>query len=146
MTERAARQAADNDRLASYPVSKPGQKVLVDRPFQDTDRTNPKLLLPWRGPYIICSQLSPVLYRVRRTNETREVSVHLAHFKPFHSREKPSAPQLDKLANFFPGKEISLPALDHQDQIKPRLESYYVHRVVSHRCGPGRKGTHNNKY
>ena len=71
LTERATRQAADNDRLAPYPVFKPGQKVLVYRPFQDTDGPNPKLSLPWRGPYLICSQLSPVVYRVRRTNETR---------------------------------------------------------------------------
>ena len=71
LTERATRQAADNDRLAPYPVFKPGQKVLVYRPFQDTDGPNPKLSLPWRGLYLICSQLSPVVYRVRRTNETR---------------------------------------------------------------------------
>ena len=93
LTERATRQAADNDRLAPYPVFKPGQKVLVYRLFQDTDGPNPKLLLPWRGPYILCSQLSPAVYRVRRTNGTREVSVPLAHINPFHPQEKPPAPQ-----------------------------------------------------
>ena len=42
MTERATRQAAGNDKLAPYPVFKPGQKVLVYRPFQDTDGPSPK--------------------------------------------------------------------------------------------------------
>ena len=143
LTERATKQAANNKKLAPYPVLKPGQKALVYRPFQDTDDPNPKLLLPWRGPHIICSQLSPVVYRVRRTNETREVSVHLAHIKPYHQREKPPAPEFDKLANFFLGKQIPLPALDHQDQILPRIESYIVDRVVGHKRGPGSKNTHN---
>ena len=133
-------------KIASYPVFKPGQKVLVYRPFQDADGPNPKLLPPWRGPYVICSQLSSVVYRVRRTNETREVSAHLARTKRYHPREKPPAPEFDKLAIFFLGKQTPLPALDHQDQILPRIESYIVDRVVSHRRGPGRKSTHNFKY
>ena len=106
LTEHATRQVANNGKLAPYPVFKPGQKVLMYRPFQDTDGPNPNILLPWRGPYILCAQLSPVAYRVRRTNETRQISVHLAHIKPFHPREKPPAPQFDKLANFVLGKEI----------------------------------------
>ena len=70
LTERATKQAASNEKFAPYPVFNPGQKVLVYRPFQDTNGQNPKLLLPWRGPYIICSQLSPIVYRLRRTTET----------------------------------------------------------------------------
>ena len=100
-------------KIASYPVFKPGQKVLVYRPFQDADGPNPKLLPPWRGPYVICSQLSSVVYRVRRTNETREVSAHLARIKRYHPREKAPAPEFDKLSIFFLGKQIPLPALDH---------------------------------
>ena len=72
--------------------------------------------------------------------------MHLAHIKPYHPREKPPAPQLDKLANFVLGKQIPLPALDHQAQILPRIESYIVDRVVSHKRGPGRKNTPNFKY
>lgn len=74
--------------------------------------SNPKLLLPWRGPYIVCSQSSQVVYFARRANETQEVSGHLAHLKPNHPRQKPPAPQLDHLANFFLGKRILLPPLD----------------------------------
>ena len=113
LTEGATKQAADNDKIAPYPLFKPGQKVLVYRTFQDTDGSSPKLLLPWGGPYVICSQLSPVVYRERRTNETREVSAHLARIKRYHPREKAPAPEFDKLSIFFLGKQIPLPALDH---------------------------------
>ena len=101
LTEGATKQAADNDKIAPYPVFKPGQKVLVYRTFQDTDGSSPKLLLPWGGPYVICSQLFPVVYRVMRTKETREAPVLLAHIKRSHPREKPPAPQFDELANLF---------------------------------------------
>ena len=41
LTERATKQAANNKKLAPYPVFKPEQKVLVYRPFHDTDGPNP---------------------------------------------------------------------------------------------------------
>ena len=106
LTERETKQAADNDKIAPYPVFKPGHKIMVYRLFQDTNGPNPKLLLPWRGPYVIYSQLSPVVYRVRSTSETREGSVHLAHIKRYHPREKPPAPEFEKVENFFLGKQI----------------------------------------
>ena len=61
-------------------------------------------------------------------------------------REKPPAPQFDKLAKFVLGKQTPLLPLHHQDQILPRLESYVVDSVVSLTCGPGRKTAHNFKY
>ena len=125
---------------------KPGQEVLVYRPYQDSDGPNPKLLLPWRGQYVFCSQLSPVVHRVRLTNDTREVSVHLAHIKPYHQRETPPAPQFEKLAELFLGEHIPLPELDHPDAAQPKIESYFVDRVVDHKRGPGRTSTHNFKY
>ena len=146
LTERAEKQSAKNKTLPQIPVFKPGQRVLVYRPYQDSDGPNPKLLLPWRGPYIICSQLSPVVYRVRKVNETREVSVHLAHIKLYHAREKPPAPEFDKLAEFFLGKQIPLPALDSTNDSEPKIERHVVDKVVSHACGPGRKSLHNYKY
>lgn len=146
LTERADKQAENNSKLKPYPVFQPGQEILVYRPYQDSDGPNPKLLLPWRGPYIVCSQLSPVVYRVRLKNDTREVSVHLAHIKPYQRRETPPAPQFEKLAELFLGKPIPLPDLDHPDEAQPKIESYFVDRVVNHKCGPGRKSSHNFKY
>ena len=46
LTERADKQAEQNSKLKPYPVFKPGQEVLVYRPYQDSDGPNPKLLLP----------------------------------------------------------------------------------------------------
>lgn len=108
LTERAENEAAKNKKLPQIPVfkPKPGQRVLVYRPYQDSDGPNPKLLFPWREPYTICSQLSPVVYRVKQVNETRQVSVHLAHLKQYRAEEKPPAPQFDNLAEFFLGKQI----------------------------------------
>ena len=124
LSERSQKQADVNAKLRPIPVFKPGNLVLVYRPYQDTDGPNPKLLLPWRGPYVICSQLSPVVYRVRRRNETREVSVHLAHIKRYYARKTPPAPDFDKLSVFFLGRQIPLPDLDHPDEAQPKIESY----------------------
>ena len=128
------------------PVFKPGELVLVYRPYQDSDGPNPKLLLPWRGPYVICSQLSPVVYRVRRQNETGEVSVHLAHIKRYYARKTPPAPDFDKLSEFFLGRQIPLPELDHPDEAQPKIESYVVDKVVNHKSGKGPKTPYNYRY
>ena len=100
-TERADKQAKNNAKLNPYPVFQPGHEVLVYKPYQDSDGPNPKLLLPWQGPYVVCSKLSPVVYRVRLRTDTREVSVHLAHIKPDHQWETPPAPSLEKLPEPF---------------------------------------------
>ena len=146
LSERTQKQAAQNAKLRPIPVYKPGELVLVYRPYQDSDGPNPKLLLPWRGPYVICSQLSPVVYRVRRQNETREVSVHLAHIKRYYARKTPPAPDFDKLAEFFLGRPIPFPELDHPDEAQPKIESYVVDRVVNHRSGRGPKTPYNYRY
>ena len=145
LKERADKQSAQNKKLPQIPVFEVGQKVLVYKPYQEADGPNPKLILPWRGPYIICSQLSPVVYRVRRANESREVSVHLAHLKQYYARQKPPAPQFNKLAEYFLGKRIPLPAVEN-DENQPRIERYIVDKVVDHKTGRGRKSLHNYKY
>ena len=146
LTERANKQAAQNAKLPQYPVFKPGQEVLVYRPHQESDGPNPKLLLPWRGPYTICSQLSPVVYRVKRKYDAREVSVHLAHLKQYHHRQTPPAPQFEQLAEYFLGKRIPLPALDEKSADQPKIERYTVQKVVGHKPGRGRKSPHNHVY
>ena len=67
----------------------------------------PKLQSPWRGPYVVKSQLSPVVYRVRpasRSAEVPDVSVHLAHLKPYHSQSRPPTPDFNLLGEMFLGK------------------------------------------
>ena len=77
-------------------------------------------------------------------NERPEISVHPAHVTPYHPRETPPAPQFDNLPEFFLGKRVPLPALDHPDG-QPRIKSYVVDRVVGHKLGPGWKSLHNFK-
>lgn len=84
LTERADKRVQANKRLPPYPVFKAGEQVvLVYRPHQISDGPNPKLGIPWRGPYIICSQSSPVAYRVKKQGDTKEVSTHIAHLKKY---------------------------------------------------------------
>ena len=64
LSERIDRQKANNSKLPPIPKCTPGLKVLVYKPHHSTDVPNPKLIQPWRGPYIICSKLSPVVYRI----------------------------------------------------------------------------------
>ena len=65
LTERADKQAEENSKIKPYPVfkkKKSGQKeVLVYRLYQDSDGPDPKLVLPWRGPYAVCSQFLPIV-------------------------------------------------------------------------------------
>ena len=139
LTGRADKQAEHNRKLKPYPVFHPEQEVLVCKPYHDSDGPNPKLLLPWRGPCVICSQLSPVVYRVRLINDTHKVSVHVAHIKPYHQRKTPHAPQFEKFTELFVGQPIPLPALDRPHEAQPEIESYFVDRVVDHNVGQAEK-------
>ena len=69
-----------------------------------------------------------MVYRVRLTNDTRQVSVHLARIQPYHQRETLPAPQLEKLAEFLLGKPSALPELDPPDAVQLK-RAYYI--VVS---------------
>lgn len=71
LAEYAAKQAARNGKL---PVFHPDKQVSLYRPYQDSDGPNPKLLLPWRGPYVICSQLSPVVVYTIQMKLNEELS------------------------------------------------------------------------
>ena len=66
------KQNANHFKLPPTPECTPGQKVLVYKPLQSTDKPNPKLIQPWRGPYIICSKLSPAVYRTRIPDDTNK--------------------------------------------------------------------------
>ena len=81
-------------------------------------------------------------------NERRDVSVYLAHLKPYHPRETPPTSQVHKLAECLLGNQICLPALDHPNEAQPRIESYIyvVDKVVAHKLVSGRKSLHNFDY
>ena len=68
LRERADKQQESNEKL-SFLQYKTGDQVLVHRPYTVGDGPNPKLISPWRGPFTVRSQLSPVIYRVARDGE-----------------------------------------------------------------------------
>ena len=105
-SERVDELKANNSKLPPIPEFTPRQKVLVYKPHQGTDGLNPKLTQPWRGPYIICSKLSPVVYRIRLPDDMKQVSVHLAHMKSYRSRRSALAPDFHQLEKLFLGKTL----------------------------------------
>ena len=58
LSERIDKQKANNSKLPPIPEFTPGQKVLVYKPHHSTDGPNPKLIQPWRGPYVVTSGVS----------------------------------------------------------------------------------------
>ena len=74
LKERADTQAVENEKL-SFPCFKMGDRVLLYRPYHDTDGPNPKLVSPWHGPYTVRAKLSPVIYRVSKPNEPNKITV-----------------------------------------------------------------------
>ena len=121
--------------------------MLVYKPHHSTDGPNPKLIQPWRGPYIICSKLSPVVYRIRHPDETKQVSVHLAHIKSYRPRQSAPAPDFHKLEGLlFLGKTLSTPALEESETVPPRIGIYQVADVVGNRRRQERHSPHTYIY
>ena len=120
--------------------------MLIYKPHHSTDGPNPKLIQPWRGPYIICSKLSPVVYRIRHPDDTKQVSVHLAHIKSYRPRQSAPAPDFHKLEGLFLGKTLPTPALEESETVPPHIGIYQVADVVGHRRGQGRHSPHNYIY
>lgn len=83
-TERGSKQAADNDKLAPYPVFKNGQKALVYRPFQDSDGPNPKLLRTTvaRVVYFLLAAFSSRVSSKTRERDTTSISTPCSHQTP----------------------------------------------------------------
>ena len=120
--------------------------MLVYKPHQSTDGPNPKLIQPWRGPYVICSKLSPVVYRIRRSEDTKQVPVHSAHIKSYRPRQLAPAPDFHKLEELFLGKTLPTPALKGSETVPPRIGIKQVTDVVGRRRGQGRHNPHNYIY
>ena len=146
LSERIDKQKADNSNLPPIPEFTPGQKVLVYKSHHSTDRPNPKLIQPWRGPYVICPKLSPVVYRIRHLDDTKQLSVHLAHIKSYRPRQSAPAPDFHKLEGLFLGKTLPTPALEESETVSPHIGIYQVADVVRHRRGQGRHSPHNYIY
>ena len=82
LSKRVDKQKANNSKLPPIPEFTPGQRVLIYKPHHSADGPSPKLIQPWGGPYIIFSKLSPVVYRIRHPDDTKQVSIHLGQKHP----------------------------------------------------------------
>ena len=121
LSERIIKQKANNSKLPPIPEFTPGQKVLIYRPHQSIGGPNPKLIQPWRGPYIAYSKLSTVVYRIRHLDDAKQVSVHLAHIKPYRPRQSAPAPDFNKLEELFLGKTLPTAALEESEAVSPHI-------------------------
>ena len=146
LSQRVDQQEANNFKLPSIPEFTSGQKVLVYKPHQSTDRPNIKLIQPWRGPDITCSESSRVVHRIRLSDDTKQMAVHLTPIKTYRPRQSAPAPDFHKLAKLFQGKTEPTPYLVESETVLPHIGTYQVADVVDHRRRQGRHSFHNYIY
>ena len=82
----------------------------MHRPYTVANGPNPKVFSLWRGPFTMCSQLSPVIYRAARDGELAETSVLLGRIRAYHNDTSSSAPDFTALDELI--LEITLPVPD----------------------------------
>ena len=98
LKERADKKAVANETL-SFPSFKPEEQVLIQCPCTEADGSKPKLISPWRGPYTVRAQTSPVIYRVTKYGNPAEITVDLGRKKKYYVPPSSTAPDLDALDN-----------------------------------------------
>lgn len=96
LEKRADKQAGENEK-PSFPSFKPGDQVVIHRPYHETDGSNPKLNSPWHDPYSVRTQLSPVTYRVSNLRDPAEIIVYLGRMKKYNVPTSPPVPDLEAL-------------------------------------------------
>ena len=87
-----------------------------------------------------------MVYRIRHPDDTKQVSVHLAHIKSYRPRQSAPAPDFHKLEGLFLGKTLPTPALEESETVPPHIGIYQVADVVGHRRGQGSHSPHNYIY
>ena len=129
----------------SFPSFEVGDKVLLHRPYHETDGPNPKLVSPWHGPNTVRSQLSPDIYRVSKPNEPVKVTVHFGRMKRFVKTESSSAPDFEALDDMFLG--TTLPVLDLDGSMHTvTIGPYVIEAIDSHQRGVGAASVENFQY
>ena len=82
------------------------------RPYNEADGPNPKLISPWRAPYTVRAQLSPVIYRVTKDGNPAEITVHLGRMKKYVVPRSSPIPDLDALDGLFLETTLPVPDLE----------------------------------
>lgn len=144
LKERVSKQASANEKL-SFPSFTSGEKVLVHRPYHETDGPNPKLYSPWHGPYVVRSKLSPVTYRVSKPDDQVETTVHLGRMKKYVQPTSSPVPDLEALDELFLGTSLPVPDLDGKAH-KVMLGPYVVEYIDGHKRSKGAGSPENFQY
>ena len=143
LKERSDKQACANDKL-SFPKFVEGYQVLIHYPHTNSDGPNPKLLSPWRGPFTVRSQLSPVVYRVSKDGEIAEFSVHLGRMKKYRSPSSSSHVDHDVLDELFLGTKLPTPDLSGDNSVK--FGPFTIEGIDGHKRGVGAASQTNFQY
>ena len=146
LKERADKQAVANETL-SFPSFKPGEQVLIHRPYSYTeaDGPNPKLISPWRGPYTVRAQTSPVIYHVTKDGNTAEITVQFGRMKKYFVPLSSPAPNLDALDDLFLGTALPVPDLEGSLS-KVMIGAFTVESIDGHKRGVGAASLANFQY
>ena len=94
---------------------------------------------------MICSKLSPVVYRILLPDATKQVSVHLPHIKSYRPRQSAPASDFHKLEKLFQGRALPTPPLEESEMVLPHIGIYQAD-VVGHRRGQERHSSYNYIY
>ena len=86
------------------------------------------------------------MYRIRLPDDTKQVSVHLAHIKSYRPRQSAPAPDFHKLKKLFLENTLPTSALEESETVSPHIGIYPVADVVGHRCGQGIPSSHDYVY
>ena len=144
LKERADKQAVVNETL-SFPSFKTGEQVLIHRPYNEADRPNPKLISPWRGPYTVRAQMSPVIYRVTKDGNPTEITVHLGRMKKYFVPLSSPVPDLDALDDLFLGTTLPVPDLEGSLS-KVMIGAFTIESIDGHKRGVGAASLINFQY
>ena len=110
-----------------------------------TDEPNPNLTSPWRGPFTVRSQLSPVICRVARYGEIAETPVHSGRIKAYHHDATGSVPDLTALDDLFLVTTFPVPDIDGS-VLTVHIGPYTIEAIGIHKRGPGKASLTNFQY
>ena len=82
----AMRQKKNYDRKTNHPGLKEGDFVWLFDPSKKKG-VSPKLQLRWRGPHLIVTQLSDVVFRIQASPRAKTVVVHADRLKPYNGEK-----------------------------------------------------------
>ena len=77
-----------------------------------------------------------MVYRIRHPDDTKQVSVHLAHIKSYRPRQSAPAPDFHQLEKLFLRKTLPTSALEESETVPPQIIIYQVADIVWDRYCP----------